>query len=174
MRWTGFWRSGLKSFPISEEVVALFEGLNDVFVQQAETLSCGAVSSEQRYAVVEQLGRAGERYRDTIYANGFSGRQVALSAAEVRAFIGSCLPAVAHSIRDNQREDGLFHAYNRIRVSQGSADIIVLDKMLEGQVAALSAKVLRHRSASRCSRHCGNLTCIPRASRVISFTPKRH
>ena len=136
-----------ESFPISEEVVALFEGLNDVFVQQAETLSCGAVSSEQRYAVVEQLGRAGERYRDTIYANGFSGRQVALSAAEVRAFIGSCLPAVAHSIRDNQREDGLFHAYNRIRMSQGSADIIVLDKMLEGQVAALSAKVL---SAQEC------------------------
>ena len=135
------------SFPISEEVVALFEDLNDVFVQQIETLSRGAVSSKQRYAVVEQLGRAGERYRDAIYANGFSGRHVALSAAKVRAFIGSCLPAVARSIRDNQREDGLFHAYNRIRVSQGSADIIVLDKMLEGQVAALSANVL---SAQEC------------------------
>ena len=136
-----------ESFPISEEVVALFEDLNDVFAQQTETLSRGAISSEQRYAVVELLGRAGERYRDTIYANGFSGRHVALSADKVKAFIGSCLPAVARSIRDNQREDGLFHAYNRIRVSQGSADIIVLDKMLEGQVAVLSAKVL---SAQEC------------------------
>jgi len=136
-----------ESFPISEEVVALFEGLNDVFVQQSDTLSRGAVSSEQRYAVVEQLGRTGERYRNAIYANGFSGRHVALSAAKIRAFIADCLPAVARSIRDNQREDGLFHAYNRIRVSEGSADIIVLDKMLEGQVAALSAKVL---SAQEC------------------------
>ena len=96
--------------------------------------------------MVEQLGRAGERYRDAIYANGFSGRHVALSAAKVKAFIGSCLPAVARSIRDNQREDG-FHAYNRIRVSQGSADIIVLDKMLEGQVA-----VLKLLSAQECLR----------------------
>ena len=135
------------SFSISEEVVALFEDLNDVFVQQAETLSGGPVSSEQRYAVVGQLGRAGERYRNTIYANGFSGRHVAVSAAKIRAFIGSCLPAVARSIRDNQREDGLFHAYNRLRVAGGSADVVVLDKMLEGQVAALSAKVL---SAQEC------------------------
>ncbi len=138
---------GEESFLISEEVVALYEDLNDVFVQQSDTLSRGVVSSERRYAVVEQLGRAGERYRNAIYANGFSGRHVALGAAKIRAFIGSCLPAVARSIRDNQREDGLFHAYNRIRVSQGSADIIVLDKMLEGQVAVLSAKVL---SAQEC------------------------
>ena len=135
------------SFSISDEVVALFENLNDVFVQQVETLSGGPVSSEQRYAVVGQLGRAGERYRNTIYANGFSGRHVAVSAAKIRAFIGSCLPAVARSIRDNQREDGLFHAYNRLRVAGGSADVVVLDKMLEGQVAALSAKVL---SAQEC------------------------
>ena len=135
-------RQAEDSFLISEEVAALFESLNDVFVQQAQALSCGSVSPELRYDVVEELGRAGERYRDALYKKGFSGRRVTLSAARIRALIQECLPAVARSILDNQREDGLFHAYNRLRIEEGRLGLIRLDEMLEGQVAVLSSGAL--------------------------------
>ncbi|MEL0049214.1 MAG: hypothetical protein VW867_11290, partial [Gammaproteobacteria bacterium] len=67
---------------------------------------------------------------------------VTLSAARIRALIQECLPAVARSILDNQREDGLFHAYNRLRIEEGRLGLIRLDEMLEGQVAVLSSGAL--------------------------------
>jgi len=92
--------------------------------------------------VLEHLGRAGEAYRATIYQTGFSGHRRDLEIARVRSFIGACLPVLARSIRDNRREDGLFHAYNRLRTQGASVSIVRLDEMLEGQVAVLSAKLL--------------------------------
>ena len=87
------------------------------------------------------MGRAGEAYRDTLYLRGFSGGGARLNCRECRPS-SHCLPILERSIRDNQREDGLFHAYNRIQVTDSAASLKHLDQMLEGQVAALSAKVL--------------------------------
>jgi hypothetical protein len=44
-----------------------------------------------------------------------------------------------HSIKANQREDKLFHAYNLMSIDESSISISYLDEMLEGQVAALSS-----------------------------------
>ena len=135
-------QSAAKSCLISVEVIALFERLEAIFAQHGGALCEATVSNTVRFEVMEQLGRAGEAYRDTLYLQGFSGRRGPLELSRVQAFVSHCLPILERSIHDNQREDGLFHAYNRIQVTDSAASLKHLDQMLEGQVAALSAKVL--------------------------------
>ena len=49
---------------------------------------------------------------------------------------------IEHSIKANQREDQLFHAYNLMSVENNSISISYLPEMLEGQVAILSSGIL--------------------------------
>ena len=134
--------SDLTSASVSDELLSLFDSVTAIFRDHGDVLSTESVSEALRYTVLEQLGRAGETYRATIYQTGFSGHRSDLEIARVRSFIGACLPVLARSIRDNRREDGLFHAYNRLRTKGASVSIVRLDEMLEGQVAVLSAKLL--------------------------------
>ena len=130
------------SLPVSEEVLALFNGVATVFDANTADLLHSNLPETRRFEVMEQLGRAGEAFRDRIYAAGFTGDRGTLSLSGVRQFVETCRPVVAQSIRDNRREDGLFHAYNRLRIEDGRVGLIRLDEMLEGQVAVLSAGVL--------------------------------
>jgi len=47
-----------------------------------------------------------------------------------------------HSIQANEREDGMYHAYNILTVKKDEAGISYLSEMLEGQVAVLSSEYL--------------------------------
>lgn len=49
---------------------------------------------------------------------------------------------IEHSIKANQREDQLFHAYNLMSVENNGISISYLPEMLEGQVAILSSGIL--------------------------------
>ena len=53
--------------------------------------------------------------------------------------LDDALVAIDHSIANNQRENGLYHAYNLLDLEEGTIEVEQLYKMLEGQVAALSA-----------------------------------
>jgi hypothetical protein len=53
--------------------------------------------------------------------------------------LDDALAAIDHSISNNRRDDGLYHAYNLLELGPESADIDALYPMLEGQVAALSS-----------------------------------
>ncbi len=52
------------------------------------------------------------------------------------------LRQIDHSIRANRRSDGLYHAYNLIRVAGDGIVIRRLYEMLEGQMAVLSSGAL--------------------------------
>lgn len=134
--------SDLVSAPISDELLTLFDSLAAIFQEHSEVLRAAPVSDALRYTVLSQLGRAGESYREALYQEGLSGRRSHLDFDRVRAFIDHCLPVLASSIRHNRREDGLFHAYNRLHVEDATVSLVRLDEMLEGQVAVLSAKLL--------------------------------
>ena len=54
---------------------------------------------------------------------------------------------IDHSIRANRREDGLYHAYNLIKVNGAGVELRRLYEMLEGQVAVLSSGALSAREA---------------------------
>jgi len=102
-------------------------------------LEDGQIGPETRYALLERLGKAASDYRQTVYRQrGFSGREDQ-QLTDVTAMFDDALTAIDHSIRENEREDGMFHAYNLLGLEAGRVEIERLYPMLEGQVAALSS-----------------------------------
>ena len=130
------------SFAISAEVETLFSAVFSVLNQHNEALTAGPVTNSTRKAVMDGLGMAAQRYRDGIYAQGFSGERRDLNLSTLLAALRTALAVSAVSIRANRRDDGLYHAYNRIEVETDGVGIRYLYEMLEGQVAVLSAEVL--------------------------------
>ncbi len=93
-----------------------------------------------RKRLLDELGRAGERYRKSLYRHGVMGRNTRIKVAGLLEFFGIALEFVDESIASNRRPDGLYHAYNLVRLDDPkSVGIRRLYEMLEGQVAVLSS-----------------------------------
>lgn len=134
-----FGSNGNEAFAVSAEVEAMFRGIFKALQSQAEHLSSG-FSNPQRRELLDLLGRAGERYREAIYNNGFSGTKTGLPVAELIPFLKLALDYMDQTIAANRRDDGLYHAYNLMKVdADGGISIRTLYEMLEGQVAVLSS-----------------------------------
>jgi hypothetical protein len=96
-------------------------------------------SPEMRHSVLASLGEAASRYRRIVYEqDGFSDT-VQLGLVDINALLDDARAAIEHSIRHNERPDGLYHAYNLLEVEQDAIEVERLYPMLEGQVAALSS-----------------------------------
>lgn len=126
---------------VSEEIKEMFEGISKV-LQSHEGLLYGQIDDAQRKVITEGLGKAGSKYRDKIYSNGFSGNRSEISVNNLSDFITTTLKYLEHSIKANKREDDLYHAYNLMSFEEDGIKISYLDEMLEGQVAVLSANYL--------------------------------
>ncbi len=126
---------------VSEAVAEMFFAIQQVFETHRHLLS-GPISDTARKKILDQLGQAGSDYRNAVY-RGFSERKRELTPGELMAFCDMALEYLDHSIRANQRDDRLFHAYNLMKVVDGKAvSIRHLYEMLEGQVAVLSSGFL--------------------------------
>jgi hypothetical protein len=83
---------------------------------------------------------------------GFQAARRRCGVAELDAFCDVALRHIDHSIRANRREDGLYHAYNLMKVSrrrrQPAIVIRRLYEMLEGQMAVLSSGALDARESA--------------------------
>ncbi len=111
------------------------------------------LESRLRRRALDALGRAGTRYRERIYAHGFSGRIASVTGAELLAFLETALAVVDDSIRANRRPDGLYHAYNLVSFDRpGELPLRRLYEMLEGQVAVLSSGLLSAEESLRLLR----------------------
>jgi hypothetical protein len=98
-----------------------------------------AISADQRYGLLADLGRAASRYRQIVYRQQkFTGKVVQPLDA-IRVLLDDALAAIDHSITHNQRQDHLYHAYNLLDLQQDAVEIKSLYPMLEGQVAVLSS-----------------------------------
>ena len=91
---------------------------------------------------MDALGQAGSDYRQGFYQHGFSGAFTDLDREELLGFLELAQQYIEHTLRENRREDGLYHAYNVLQVDEGSATVGHLYEMLEGQVAILSSGLL--------------------------------
>jgi len=110
-------------------------------------LGTGPINASQRYASLLDLGEAASRYREAIYQrDSFSGK-VKRPLDPIKGMLDDALAAIDHSIANNRREDGLYHAYNLLNLQQEGVDIETLYPMLEGQVAALSAGAMAPQEA---------------------------
>lgn len=101
-----------------------------------------ALNSEQKKAMLDELGEAGSAYREQVYNNRFSGRRTAIQLHTITSLINTAQALIEQSIRANRREDGLYHTYNILTYDESQLSIAHLDEMLEGQVAVLSSGYL--------------------------------
>ncbi|MFS4493806.1 hypothetical protein [Maribacter sp. 2308TA10-17] len=124
---------------ISEELLVFFYGIMDTLSANITILS-DKISDVDRKSILDGLGDAGSKYRNTIYENGFSSDKGEISKTTLLAFLSVSKQYLDHAIKANQRPDKLFHAYNLMTVeSDSEVSISYLPEMLEGQVAVLSS-----------------------------------
>jgi len=133
------------SFEFNQPVANLLFGMNTVF-QNFESLLKNQISDENRKIVVDKLGQLGETYRKAAYT-GFDEKTAIITSQEIRVFLHLTLRYIDHTIKANRRNDGLYHAYNLIKIEGQNASIDHLYEMLEGQVAVLSAGILNPEEA---------------------------
>jgi len=134
-------KADLQTATLSVEVAKFQREVFDVLKRFESGLS-GSFDDEARAAMMSALGQAGSDYRWTFYENGLSGQQSELNLQDLDAFLKLAQDYVEHSLRANQRADGLFHSYNILHFKNGRASIGPLDMMLEGQVSILSSQML--------------------------------
>ena len=131
------------AFAVSSEVADVLTKVKDLI--QAHSGDFSDLSDESRYQIVEGLSVAGSLYRTGIYDRGFSGQTVKLSATDCRSFCDVAIDMIDQTLRSNRRVDGLYHSYNLLSMTCGSATVEHLYEMLEGQVAILSSGLLSAR-----------------------------
>jgi hypothetical protein len=110
-------------------------------------LGAGPINASQRYESLLELGQAASRYREAIYQQDSLSGKVTQPLDPIMAMLDDALAAIDHSIANNRREDGLYHAYNLLNLQQEGVDIETLYPMLEGQVAVLSAGAIAPQEA---------------------------
>jgi hypothetical protein len=123
-------------FRLTAPVARLLSDITEIFRGASAELDDRA-----RYAMLVDLGRAGERHRETVYAAS-AGPSVDMDASAVHELAAVVLPVLDTSIRGSRRDDGLYHGYNMLEIDGESARVRHLYPMLEGQVAVISSGVL--------------------------------
>ncbi len=126
--------------PVSSEVVAWLDGIEAVLQGELDLLGSEKLAAADRKRMLDALGEVFSRYRGTVYAGGFSGK-TEIPVRRVVDLFKTALSHVEWGIRANQREDGLLHSYNLLdHAADGSGiEVVRLQEMLEGQVAALDS-----------------------------------
>ncbi|MBE0642377.1 MAG: hypothetical protein IH599_10095, partial [Bacteroidales bacterium] len=130
-------RADFKEILLSAELHAMFVEISGVLERHLPELS-GRMSDEQRRAIADELGASGSRYRQRIYAEGFSASCSGLSRSALVAFLDILKKHIDHSMAANKRPDGMYHTYNILTISPEAMSVEPLGIMLEGQVSAIS------------------------------------
>jgi hypothetical protein len=126
---------------LTAEVAALMEDVSRAFEAYGDRF-VGSESNTQRKRLIDALGQAGSRYRAGLYERGLSGDERVVPVADLRRFIGAVTSVVDRTISMNRRDDGLYHSYNLIAISDTAVAVDPLYLMLEGQVAVLASGIL--------------------------------
>lgn len=131
------------TFSISIEVSQWLSQTATAITKLTNLVGSASLTAEQRLASLTELGISASDYRLKVYQQqGFSGVKEQ-SVAEVQSMLSKALIAIDQTIKSNKRNDGLYNAYNLLELKPNALAIDDLYPMLEGQVAALSAGVLK-------------------------------
>ncbi|MFW5972522.1 MAG: hypothetical protein ACOCTG_00905 [Bacteroidota bacterium] len=126
---------------LSAEVAGLLDAVTNALERLAGRNGSPETDADRK-AIVDALGEAGSRYRGLLYANGLSGDERAVALKDVLRLLDSAAHFVDRTIEANRREDGLYHSYNLLSVSDTEITIDHLYPMLEGQAAVLASGIL--------------------------------
>ncbi len=128
-----------EQFTVSAHLSAFFQNVLDVLREHQSILSVQCSDLERR-EMMDALGNAGSGYRKNVYAQPSDPQKQLVYKEELSELFSLSNAYIDDSIQKNKREDGLFHAYNLINITnEKEVGIRRLYEMLEGQVAALSS-----------------------------------
>ena len=131
------------STKLSAEVAEWLGSLATVLSQSRSLLGKPSVSDLERRQLLDALGQAFSDYRLQVYEHGISGK-VTIEVSQIQTLLKDATDLLDATIRENQRSDGLYHAYNLLELKDApsEASVAPLYEMLEGQVAALSTGIV--------------------------------
>ncbi|MBN1117247.1 MAG: hypothetical protein JXA77_08590 [Bacteroidales bacterium] len=135
-----FKKSAVRKFIVSAEVSHFTEAVIAIQSKYADLLK-GEISDKNRKHMLDDLGNAGEKYRNAVY-KGFRNEKLEMGVEHILEFIEKGILYLDHSIRTNKRRDGLYHSYNLIHFGENGYSVEYLHEMLEGQVSVLSSGLL--------------------------------
>jgi hypothetical protein len=92
-------------------------------------------------AFIDEAGLAFQRYRAAVYANALSGSG-RIGWRDIIPFTDAALAALKTTVNANKRGDGLYNAYNIMRLYDGGLTVSPMFPMLEGQTAVLGSGLL--------------------------------
>ncbi len=141
-----FENSALENVKVSTELVDFYKKIREGFQENLHLLE-GNISNEDRKKILDLFGEAASEYRNHVYTKGFWGKKRTVSLEGLRRFTNLSLQFLEHSIKANERKDGLYHAYNLMTSNEKSVAVSYLSEMLEGQVAVLSSQFLTSQEA---------------------------
>ena len=131
---------------VTQDVKALFDSIASILSDHLTDLSA-PLSDLNRRGVMDALGQAGSDYRLSLYEQGFCEQTETVSVPELKTFLATTRQHIEHSLQANRRADGLYHAYNILKLGKNTAEIEYLYEMLEGQVSILSSGFLSPKEA---------------------------
>ena len=134
-------QSEMENVKLSNELIEFYHSIRET-LETHQSLLMGSFSDVDRKIILDKLGGAASDYRSQIYKSGFWGKKRTASMEGLKRFISLSIDFVDHTIRCNQRTDGLYHAYNLMTYTESGVTISHLDEMLEGQVAVFSSGYL--------------------------------
>ena len=147
-----FESSDAEKFTLPSAVADCFKELGKLYAETSAKKA--ATNAAARKAFSDAEGKLFEKERNSLYKKGYGTSEKALKKADILAALTSILEHIKTTIALNQREDGLYHAYNTVKITGfdkdglgGKMEVEYLQEMLEGQVAVLSAEVLKPEEA---------------------------
>lgn len=145
-----FAESPTQNFKLPSAVAECFTNLGKLF---SETdASKAATDAELRKIFTDKEGQLFETERSSLYSKGYGKEEKSIEKSELLSILDAILTHIKTTISLNRRDDGLYHAYNTMKIiegpnNSGRMEIEYLQEMLEGQVAALSVGVLKPEEA---------------------------
>ena len=135
-----------KNVLLSAEVKEFFDEIHNHLSTNRNVLKSG-VTDKDRKVILDGLGKAGSNFRTKIYKNGFTDKKNEINFNTILDFLNTSLEYIDETIKENKREDGLYHSYNLMTLGSDKLSVINLYEMLEGQVAVLSSGFLKSSDA---------------------------
>ena len=130
---------GLCAKLIKGKEVAISTEVKTWLVEIAEVINKRSQLTPKEF--LDIAGEAFSRYRKTVYASGFSGKE-SLPTHDILSLLGFAREALEETIVVNKREDGMYHSYNIMTLEENRLAVSPLFLMLEGQTAVLGSGFL--------------------------------
>ncbi len=127
-----------KDVLISHEVKVFFGEVFRIFNENISNLNKDGMTNNLIREILNNLSNAFSSYREVIYSSGFSTKEN-ITYNEFNKFFELSLAYIDFTIDLNKDENGFYHAYNILKLTDDTLEISHLMPMLEGQTAVLGS-----------------------------------